>query len=104
MDARHTPTPDQLRLLRMDLGESRIATVRCRNGYPQDCLRSSGEEMSLVLVPSLAFTQEKRGDIRLNVVGFDHALSIEFNRGSTQEICWVRDPNGLWLRWTDTGR
>jgi hypothetical protein len=96
--------PVDRHLLRYDLANSSVATVRCRDGYPHDVLLFSGEQMGLVLEPSLVFTREREGSKQLTWVGFDRAISIEFNRGSTQEVRWVRDPNGLWIVLTDLGQ
>jgi hypothetical protein len=97
-----THVPAQLALFRYDLGNSQIATVRCRDGYPQDCVRRAGDRIGLVLLPSLVrvIQRDDSKPADLTWVGLDQAVSIEFDRGSNQEVRWVRDPNGLWLRLT----
>jgi hypothetical protein len=101
--ANHAPA--NLALFRRDLGESQVATVRCRDGYPQDCLRFGGDQMNLVLEPSIVWTHtdDSRRPSRLSCVGLDHAITVEFNRGSRQEVRWVRDPSGIWLRLANQG-
>lgn len=103
MDARHIPARTEL--FRYDLAHSHVATVRCRDGFPQDCHFATGDKMGLVLEPSLVWINQREGqDAQVTWVGLDRAISVEFNRGSTQEVRWVRDPNGLWLRLSDQGR
>lgn len=103
MDTRHIP--QNLALLRQDFG-SQVVTIRCRGGYPEDCLRFAGDQIGLVLEPTLIWTRNREDGqpADLRSVGLDRIVSIEFQRGSRQEVRWVRDPDGLWLRFADQGR
>jgi len=104
VDTRHIPA--ERNLFRYDLANNPVVTVRCRDGNAQDCHPSIGDQMSLVLEPSLVWTRNIEGfkAARMQVVGLDRIVSIEFSRGATQETRWVRDPNGFWLRLTDQGQ
>ena len=94
MDPRHTPSPTQLPLFRQDLNESSVVTIVCRDRVKQDCHLAGQDRMSLVLEPSLAWTESGM----LRTTSLDQVVQVEFNRGSRQAVQWVRDPNGLWLR------
>lgn len=100
-DQHHVPA--NLNMFRMDLSTARIISMESfhRNGagplsdyYPQ-----GRDDIRLVLEPSIVIaTPSERGRAHVRTVALSEAIRFETNRGLSDSIAWVRDPNGLWCR------